>query len=294
MLKILGLTGNINKKRLPGLCRQIINWCMENNITVHADKMLHSFLFQNPGKTDVIRGELDSCDLICVIGGDGFLLHSAVLRYPSKVPLLPINLGSLGFNTQVEPEDIIQTLSHILEKKKITVSKRHLLKIATSGPDIDSTSYISLNDVLLIKETKSRLIHVNILIDGFELGEIACDGIIVSTPMGATAYNISAGGPFVHPALPVSILTPICPHTISSRPIVLPSETEITLCPTPLKDREEALLCIDGHTWQKIPPGNSVKISGAKNSVMIAEIDPALYYSRIRNKFLWSKAPDRA
>ena len=287
MFKSVGLVGNLQKEALLPLCGRIIRWCRRRDIEIYVEKELYDQLRGGSKKSDRLTpGRLKDSDLLCVMGGDGFLLHTVRSIYPHKKPLLTVNLGSLGFNSQAEPAEILKVLKG-LYKKKIVSSKRFLLHVTPPRQNADLTSCVALNEVLLIKETRSRLIHVEVLINDILIGDLACDGIVVSSSTGSTAYNLSSGGPLVYPSLPVMTITPICPHTLTFRPIVIPSDTRISLRFLPQKDREEGMICLDGQVWWPLRHGQEVEITTAPDPILIAEVHPEQYYAKLRKKLHW-------
>lgn len=291
MFKSLGLTGNITKKDLPDFSKKIWDWCRKNNIQVYVDEALYALL--KIGKKSPIKISEDNfkeCDFLCALGGDGFFLHAIRTLYPIQIPILPINLGSLGFNAQTLPKEITSVLNQI-NKNKIQITERYLLDIETSSNASIDAPKVALNDVLLIKDTRSRLIHVEVCVNGQSLGEVSCDGMVISTATGSTAYNLSAGGPIVHPTLQAMIITPLLPHTISARPIVIPSNMKIEIRHVCHKDREDALFCIDGQYWWDAQPGKSVQISVARNPIKIVEPFPERYFEKLRRNLRWGLSP---
>ncbi len=293
MLNHLGISGNIAKKTLAPLCREIALWASRNGATLHVESAIHSVFEDIPGGPAIVVDRFHECELLCILGGDGFLLHAARGIHPATIPLLPVNIGSLGFNTQAEPSEITEALDRF-HSGEVRVTCRHLLEAQPLDTDDVEAGGIAMNDVLLMKETHSRMIHVSVHADGVLLGEVPCDGMIVSTPTGSTAYNLSAGGPIVHPTLPAMILIPVCPHTLASRAIVLPSGADLILAIKSVKDREEAVLCLDGHHSRILAPGERVRVSMASDPIMIAEPFPERYYEKLRERFRWGVAPRHA
>ena len=291
MFKSLGLTGNIAKKDLPVVAGKICEWCRKKDIQIYVDESLYPLLKvgkKSPPK--ITKGDFSECDLLCAMGGDGFFLHAIRTLYPTDIPILPVNLGSLGFTAQTLPGEITTVLNQIL-KNKIQITKRYLLKIGVSENTSGAPPMVALNDVLLIKETRSRLIHVEVCIDGRILGEVSCDGMVVSTATGSTAYNLSAGGPIVHPTLPAIIIAPLLPHTISSRPVIIPDNMIVELKLVSHKDREDALFCIDGQYWWKALSGESVQISLAQKPIKIVEPYSERYFEKLRRNLKWGISP---
>lgn len=288
MLRCIGLTGNITKDKLPPLCSTVIQWCREHNIRCVADQLLYETLSGDFCDPVADQSGWKQCDLIIVFGGDGFLLHSVREIYPLQTPLLPVNIGSLGFNTQAEPEEIIGLLDRF-RTEDLPLKKRHLLEVTPHSQE----TMIAFNDVLLIKETQSRLIHIDVEVNGEQLSTVPCDGIIISTPAGATAYNLSAGGPLIYPSLSVFTLTPICPHSLSVRPMVLPVDAEIVLRLNPWKDREDAILSVDGQINMEVPPERDILIKQASENINICEVHPESYFRKLKNVFRWAAPPKR-
>lgn len=289
MITRLGLMGNLRKMELIPLSRRIIRWCRRQGINVHAEKELYHALVGNRPVPCINCGSLDSCDLICLMGGDGFLLTTARFIYPSTVPILPVNLGSLGFHTQIYPEEIIRTLNRF-HKNSIPTVPRFLLEVKPSPKRKDIQPIFAMNDALLIKETQSRMIQIEVFVDDVFLGKVPCDGMLVSSATGSMAYNLSTGGPLVHPNLDVMTLLPICPHTLSIRPLVLPKQSRINLRYVTLKDREEAKFCIDGQIWWSIPPGENLVITTAAAPLLIAEAHPGEYYRKLNSVVRWGSS----
>ena len=168
-------------------------------------------------------------DLVVVLGGDGTLLAAGRAVCPG-VPILGVNLGRLGFLTEIARADLYPSLVEILAGR-YEVEERSLLEITVSRRDGDMGTYRVFNDAVIAKSALSRIIELTLKADGGLVTTYRSDGLIISTPTGSTAYNLSAGGPIVNPLLPVVLLTPICPHTFSLRPIVVPdrSSIEVTL-----------------------------------------------------------------
>lgn len=291
MFKSLGLTGNIAKKDLPAVSKKIWDWCRKKNIPFYVDKSLYPLLaVGKKASLNISEGNFKECDLLCALGGDGFFLHAIGSLHPIDIPILPINLGSLGFTAQTLPGEINSVLNHI-QKNKIQISERYLLNIKNPSNHTVGFPNVALNDILLIKETRSRLIHVEVSVNGQSLGEVSCDGMVISTATGSTAYNLSAGGPIIHPTLRAMIIAPVLPHTISARPVVIPSNMTIELRHVCHKDREDALFCVDGQYWWNAQPGKSIQISLAEKPIKIVEPYPERYFEKLRRNLRWGLSP---
>ncbi|MCK4336459.1 MAG: NAD(+)/NADH kinase [Candidatus Aminicenantes bacterium] len=178
-------------------------------------------------------------DLVVVLGGDGTLLSIAHEAAQHDVPVLGVNLGSLGFLTEVPLNEVYSTLDAFLSGNEEIISPRQMLEVRSR----DQTSYC-LNDVVINKGALARMIQCAICIDGKEIARVRADGLIISTPTGSTAYSLSAGGPIIHPNIPAMVLVPICPHALSFRPMVISSRSEVQI--QLLTENEEVHFTLDG------------------------------------------------
>lgn len=291
MYKSLGLTGNIAKKDLPELVKKIGGWCARNHIQAFVEHSLFPLLkLGRQTHFKITQGDFKECDFLCALGGDGFFLHAVRNLYPIQIPILPINLGSLGFTAQALPKEITSVLN-LIQKNKIQITERYLLNVENDGSSFINAPKVALNDVLIIKDTRSRLIHVEVSVNGQSIGEVPCDGLVISSATGSTAYNLSAGGPIVHPTLRSMIITPLLPHTISARPVVLPSNMNIEIKQVCRKDREDALFCVDGQYWWNAQAGKYVRVSLAEKPIRIFEPYPARYFEKFRRNLRWGLSP---
>ncbi len=178
-------------------------------------------------------------DLVVVLGGDGTLLSIAHEAAQQDVPVLGVNLGSLGFLTEVPLNEVYSTLDTFLSGNEEIVSPRQMLEVRSR----DKTSYC-LNDIVINKGALARMIQCAICIDGKKIAKVRSDGLIISTPTGSTAYSLSAGGPIIHPNIPAMVLVPICPHALSFRPMVISSRSEVQI--QLLTENEEVHFTLDG------------------------------------------------
>ena len=214
-------------------------------------------------------------DMAVILGGDGTLLHSAELFFGTDIPILGINHGHLGFLTEIEKNDI-KGLNNILEGNFIT-EKRMTMDISAGGE-----KYTSLNDAVLHRGNFSRIFKMNVLIDGEELLTFKADGIIVSTPTGSTAYSLSAGGPIVDPTVNVLVITPICPHGLYSRSIIVPSDKRITLVIDD-ETKHDMIFSIDGSAVCTVDAGNEINITGGL-FVKLVRTGENRFYTMLKKK----------
>jgi NAD+ kinase len=236
-----------------------------------------------PGTAGVPRERVpEMVDLIVVLGGDGTLLSIAPVAARHGVPVVGVNMGSLGFLTEVPLQEMALTLDAIFEGRPGLINPRMLLEARLNGRQ---ESDLCLNDVVINKGAMSRMIHIKIWIDDREVETMRADGLIVATPTGSTAYSLSAGGPILQPPIPALLLTPICPHTLSFRPIVISSESKV--CIQPLMSGEEVCLSFDGQRMAPLAEGDVIEIRRAAQELKLVSSPRRSYFELIRDKLSW-------
>lgn len=232
-----------------------------------------------------------SLDLLLTLGGDGTLLRGARLVAQAAVPVLGINLGHLGFLTSAAPDELERAVG-MWFAGEFTLDERMALSISFSEPDgTDGGGYIALNDAVLHKGGAARVIRLLVRASGEEVGTYSADGIILSTPTGSTAYSLSAGGPIVSPSVHCIVATPICPHTLGVRPLVLPSDETVTV--DVLSPTEELILTIDGQEHERLTPGARIVVSRCPNPVRLVRFPGQSFFSTLRRKLNWGDLEER-
>lgn len=226
-----------------------------------------------------------SCDLAVVVGGDGTMLGAARGLASSGVPLVGINLGRLGFLADISPDTMEVLLGPIL-LGEVDAEERFLLTAQVNGGE----PYVALNDVVIHKWNTARMIEFETSIDGVFVNIQRSDGIIIATPTGSTAYALSGGGPLLHPALDAIALVPICPHTLSNRPLVVggSSRIEIRVCGF---DHGHAHIACDGQTDLPLAPDSQVMIERSAHPVRLLHPRGHDYYEILRAKLGWGEHP---
>ena len=221
-------------------------------------------------------------DLVVVLGGDGTLLSVAHLAARAGVPVMGVNLGRLGFLTEIPVSEATLTLDKFLAGDAALVSPRWLLEARNAN----AVSYC-LNDVVITKGALARMIEFTILIDGKDVATLKADGLIVSTPTGSTAYSLSAGGPILHPQVPAIVLTPICPHTLSFRPLAVPSTSSVGV--RLLTGGEEVHLTLDGQRGGVLVRNDIVDIRKAPFELQLVTSPRRSYYDLVKEKLGWAE-----
>jgi NAD+ kinase len=223
-------------------------------------------------------------DLVVVLGGDGTLLSIAHLAALRNVPVLGVNLGRLGFLTEVPKDEMFIALDSFLAGNAEIVSPRMLLEIRFKGDP-----YYCLNDVVINKGAVARMIQIGIRIDEKEIGALKADGLIVSTPTGSTAYALSAGGPIVQPNVPAIVLAPICPHTLSFRPMVVSSNSGVKV--QLLTAGEEVSLTLDGQRVFPLGKNDIVEIRRSGFELRLISSPKRNYFDLLKEKLGWGTFP---
>ena len=220
-------------------------------------------------------------DLIITFGGDGTLLIGARYAMKHGIPLLGINLGTVGFLTEAEPRHLEEALNAIVEKQ-YHIEQRSLLHISCTGTDAE---YFALNDAVITRGGYARLIRVDAYVNQQEYGTFTADGIIVATPTGSTGYSLSAGGPIVEPDMNCMIITPVCAHSMQHCPCVVSESSDIRLLLNP--DREQtAELQIDGQNMGMLRSGDEIHVNGTDKKISLIRLHPYDFFGLMRRKLV--------
>jgi NAD+ kinase len=226
-------------------------------------------------------------DLIIAVGGDGTMLHAAGLTGSGKVPLLGVNRGRLGFLADISPAEMLENLKQILDGDYSRETRLQLdAKITAS--DGSARAAVALNDIVLQRRETGRMVDFETRIDSRYVNTHAGDGLIVATPTGSTAYALSCGGPIIEPLLDAVVIVPICPHTLSDRPIVIPASIDIEVRLLPRHDTK-AEVSVDGHSLGQLEPGDRLLISESANRITLLHPPGYDYYGILRSKLHWGR-----
>ncbi len=235
----------------------------------------------------VAKGELGKqSDLLITFGGDGTLL-SVARHAPASVPILGVNMGTLGFLTEVTVEDFPETLEQVLAGN-YTAESRVAFEVTVEGSRHDSRVYRVLNDATINKSALARIVEMRVTVSNAFVSTFRADGLIVATPTGSTAYNLSAGGPIIYPTMGAIVLTPICPHMLTNRPIVLPDEQEVEI--RIVTGNQEIFLTLDGQEGLPITVNDCVRVRKSDASVKLIRTGEKNYFDVLRAKLKWGEA----
>jgi NAD+ kinase len=227
---------------------------------------------------------VDDTDLLVVIGGDGTILSAARLAV-GRAPILGVNLGGLGFMTEMPLAELPGSIADVAAGATV-IDERVMLEAEIDRPE-GRLRALALNDVVIAKTGVARMVHVTTAVNGEHLATYPADGVIVATPTGSTAYSLSAGGPIVHPHVDVIVVTPICPHTFTARPVVVSGSAYVTLEVTS-KD-EDVSLTVDGQESHPLRPGERVTIRRAQERTRLVRLRARSFYSILRTKLAWGE-----
>jgi len=232
---------------------------------------------------EIIRKDTD---LLVVLGGDGTILSSARIIGDREIPVLGINYGGLGYLTEFRIEEMFDALDEIL-KGKFEVDRRVMLDVQHRRGGKILNRGRALNDVVINKVVVARIIEIEASLNGLFVNSFRADGLIVSTPTGSTAYNLSAGGPIVYPSMNAVVITPICPFTLTNRPIVVPDHAEIAL---EIKNKSEGVaLTLDGQVAYEMKTNDRVVIKKSKTTFNLVQPPNRNYFDVLRNKLKWGR-----
>lgn len=235
----------------------------------------------------VVSEEIEAdLDLIIVLGGDGTLLHIAEKAARHSIPVLGINMGNLGFLTELTEKETLQALEKILASE-VTIENRLMLRARLQSQGQHAAYRYALNDVVITKNVLDRLLNLRTTADGQLITTYRADGLIFSSPTGSTAYNLSAGGPLVYPGLATITVTPICPFMLGSRPIILPADMKIITRYQAASRGERAQVIIDGQPLWEMEDGDHLEIQTAKHFLQLLVSSSRDYFTILRNKLHW-------
>ncbi len=283
-IRRVGLIANPEKMRTAALVRKAARTLRTLKCSVITDPDTARLCGDALPSADSLDAVVRNVDLLLVFGGDGTMLRIARQVAGLPVPILGVNVGNLGFLTSIPPEKLTESLRRILAGK-FSFDERALLE-ATVRRGSETAVQIALNDFVLSRGASSRLIEIEVSVNGEPLTRYRCDGFIASSPTGSTAYSLAAGGSIVSPDAEVLTLTPICPHTLSIRPIVVSLAS--TVCVQLLSSRLVATLAADGQQQTELSAGDTVTIRRSPRSVRLLRPNDASFFSTLRQKFGWS------
>ncbi len=283
-IKRIGITSKPKKLEVREIVPPLLDWLRQRGVEALIDRETAANIGSD--RSSVTRSELPGqVDLIIVFGGDGTLLATARAVNRRPIPLLAVNLGGLGFLTVISREELYPTLERVLAGQ-FSTERRVQIEADAGRADEVIGSFLALNDVVLNKGAIARVLDFDVCVDGQFISTYKADGLIVSTPTGSTAYSLAAGGPVITPAVQAFIVTPICAHTLTNRPIVLPDNVNITV--QVKSERESVYLTVDGQVGIAVRSGDTVRIRKANSTVELVKSEKS-YFEILRQKLKWGE-----
>lgn len=284
-MKRVGIVAKTDRDEARVVLPRLLEWCTGRGLTPVLEKDTAS-LCPDATAVAVVKSELPAqADLLLVLGGDGTLLSVARLVGDLGVPILGVNLGGLGFLTALTVDELFPALEAHL-RGELVIEERMMLAARVSRQGERLTEYVALNDVVIMKSAMSRIITLDVSAEGQFATGYRADGLIISTPTGSTAYCLSAGGPIVYPTMAAVVLTPICSHTLTNRPIVLPASLSIEVT---LRSDQDVMLTLDGQVGFALKRLDTVEVRQAAARIRLLRFPQKHFFSVLRTKLKWGE-----
>lgn len=290
-MKSIGIVGTPAKPQVLELSRRILELAKPHGIKVLFQRECAIAL----GREDLAveqDTDLAECDVLISLGGDGTVLQAARLAVPNDKPVLSVDLGRLGFLAAVPPDEIDAAFEAMISGETFIVERMLLEAEVVRKGEIISSGLLGLNDAVVAKSALARILRLSIMVHGDLVAQTRADGLIISTPTGSTAYALSAGGPIVHPDVPLFLLCPICPHSLTQRPFAV-SSNEVIEVRTEWEGDEvaegelEVMLTIDGQIGVPLRIGDVVRVQKSPHRVKLMRMNEESFYERLRTKMGW-------
>ncbi len=279
----VGILANPNKDRIDQIIQNLCESLQRENLTPVLETETAKLIDAGDG---VEASELAKiCDLVAVLGGDGTMLNAANQLGPADIPVAGINVGTLGFLTTCTDSEL-DVFAKAVAGKDYTLIERMQLRATIISANGEKKSFRALNEVTLARGQTGRLVELDAWVDGELLNHYRADGLIVATTTGSTAYSLSAGGPLIAPKAEVFVITPICPHSLSNRSLVVSHNSLVELAPA--KNAEcPMFLTVDGRDVMAINQGDRVQVEQAGHALPLLRLEGRNFYSTLRQKLGW-------
>jgi NAD+ kinase len=283
-ISVIGIIAKPGIPHASSIVPDLVQWLHDRGIETRLDQEAAIYL----GRTDgLARADVpEDTQLVIVLGGDGTLLSAARAVAGREIPLLPVNLGGLGFLTAITMDQLYPELERAFLGEQRVVPRRMLhADLVRRGEVVKS--YEALNDVVISKTQFARMIDLEALVDSQYVSTFKADGLIIATPTGSTAYSLSAGGPIVFPAVAALCITPVCPHTLTNRPVLVPESSVIQLISNATDN--EAFLTVDGQIGEPLLNGDRVVCRSSAHRVLLVRPPNMFFFDVLRQKLKWGE-----
>ncbi|HEX5474351.1 MAG TPA: NAD(+)/NADH kinase [Vicinamibacterales bacterium] len=288
----VGLVARRRLEAAASVLAELAGWLEARDLQVVFETETAALAGLPPGRATSTADDLPGvCDLIVVLGGDGTLIRTAsrIARAGVDIPILGVNFGSLGFLTEITLPELYGSLAATLAGTAV-IERRMMLAARIVGHEDGPTDHLVLNDIVITKGAMSRIIEIAVEVDGQSVMRVHADGLIVASPTGSTAYNLSAGGPIVHPSFDAVILTAIAPHTLTNRPVVIPGAADVRVRPVMDDSEGEVFVTFDGQLAVRLSASDVVSIRRAGRSIGVVRSPSRSYFELLRDKLKWGGA----
>ncbi|MFN7913749.1 MAG: NAD(+)/NADH kinase [Vicinamibacterales bacterium] len=285
--------GILAKSHLHAATRHLIeleSWLSARGLQPVFEAATAALMPPREGRAVLGRNDMAvDVDMVLVLGGDGTLIGMAdcIAEAGSGIPILGVNFGSLGFLTEVTLPELYRSLENALDGRG-HIEERMMLRAGTSRDGELLTQAVAVNDAVVTKTARSRMIDLSVYVGDDFVTRVRADGLIIATPTGSTAYNLSAGGPIVQPDVDALLLTPIAPHTLTNRPIVIPGSSTVRVQPT-MEARDEIVFTLDGQVTLPVEQGVEVTVSRAPAPLRLIRPSSRSYFEVLRTKLKWGE-----
>jgi NAD+ kinase len=276
----LGVIGHQGYEELPEILRTLFRVAPELGI----EPFLEKEIYEVAGKGKKLE-DSRQVDALVTLGGDGTLLRGARFLDGHDIPILGVNLGRVGFLTSCQSNDFEPALKHLAGGEYVAQPRMAITARAINAEGETRKQWRALNDFVLHKGGFARVVRLNVFVDGESIGTYAADGVVISTPTGSTAYSLSAGGPVVVPTVESMIITPISPHTLAVRPVVLPPSADVEVRAN--DGPEELLVTVDGQVGATFTSDDTLRVRRAERPVLVVHFRDSTFFSRMRRKLGW-------
>ena len=284
MIQRVGLIVHTDKPDALRFTREAVEWLQERGLQVNIEPDIARALGMPEYQCD--EAALCESDLLLAVGGDGTILRASRLAAPREIPILGVHLGRFGFIAQIKPQDLRTAIARV-QAGDFTIEKRLMVRAVAYRNGEPICDALALNDVVVTKGAVARMITLQTFVNDTFLATYSADGLVVATPTGSTAYSLSAGGAIVDPACEVLLLTPICAHTLSARPLILPAEKQVKVVVT--ADDGDFHLQADGGETVRLRSGDAVHVFRAQERTHLIVFDPDEFYTKLRDRLLWGE-----
>jgi NAD+ kinase len=284
----VGLVAKHNLDASAGVLAELAGWLEARGVEPVFETHTAALVGLPPGRPTSSRDDLPhACDLVVILGGDGTLIGMAgrIAQAGTSVPILGVNFGSLGFLTEIQLPELHDSLESVLDGDA-AIDERMMLRARTLRDNDVFADRLVVNDVVITKAALSRIIDLSVSIGDELVMQVRADGLIVATPTGSTAYNLAAGGPIVHPAVDALLLTPIAPHMLTNRPVVLPGSSEVRVEPM-MNGAEEVYVTFDGQSGHPLETDDVIEITRAERPLRLVRAPRRTYFDVLRQKLKW-------